>query len=107
MGARMTPKDDRALLGQDQRVVADLLLRAGGTQDRNNNLLAASVLLSRTLAAVEADDGFWGRLGDAQGRLQEFAQTQDATTLGVLAQAPWLEVLEHCGYQPPPPACSA
>ncbi len=84
----------------EQRAIVRLLTRPGAENEKNDDALAASHLLARSLAGVVQDNEFWGKIRAADQKLSDATAEQ----LKVLAQVPWVQVLNDCRYVPPPRA---
>jgi hypothetical protein len=92
--------DEEERRWEEQRAIVRLLTRPGAENEKNDDTLAASHLLARSLAAVVQDDEFWGKVRAADESLSGATAEQ----LTVLAQVPWVQVLNDCRYVPPPRA---
>jgi hypothetical protein len=88
----VSPEEERRW--EEQRLIAELLTRPDGTE---LDTLAASRLLSASLASVVDDKSFWARLRTAD-------DGEDRQQLALLVQVPWAKVLSAHGYTPPPRA---
>ena len=93
----MTEEEERRW--DEQRLIAHLL-SSPGAEDDSSTLAAASHILARSLAAVIQDREFWDKLRQADVDVRKAVDGH----LALLVQVPWAQVLEDCGYVPPPRA---
>jgi hypothetical protein len=92
--------DEEERRWDEQRAIVRLLTRPVAENENNDDTLAASHLLARSLAAVVQDNEFWGKVRAADENLSGATAEQ----LKVLTQIPWVQVLNDCRYVPPPRA---